>query len=104
MGCAEEGTTGTPGGGVAGALRPVGSAGPAPIFSVGEGSVTEGDLPEEVLGSVADTRDNADSVCSDIFESQLPPIDLSLIPLEELREYVEETWSCWDRAQLAFES
>ncbi|GCC45895.1 hypothetical protein chiPu_0030285 [Chiloscyllium punctatum] len=80
MGCDAEGTAGDPGGGVARGLRPVGGAGPAPILLVGEGSATEGDLPEEGSGSVADTGDNADSVCSDIFESQVPPTDLPLIP------------------------
>ncbi|GCC29827.1 hypothetical protein chiPu_0008269 [Chiloscyllium punctatum] len=54
-------------------MRPVGSAGPAPILSVVEGSVTEGDLPEEGSGSVANTGDDAESVSSNIFESQMPP-------------------------------
>ncbi|GCC41500.1 hypothetical protein chiPu_0025107 [Chiloscyllium punctatum] len=100
MGCAEEGTAGDPGGGVAGGSRPVGGAGPAPILSVGEGSVTEGDLPEEGSGSMVDTGDDADSVCSHIFESRVPPAHLPLIPLEELREFVEETRGRRDRAQL----
>ncbi|GCC45159.1 hypothetical protein chiPu_0029378, partial [Chiloscyllium punctatum] len=63
--------------------------------------VTEGDLPEEGSGSVADT---GDSVCSEIFESQVHPADLPLIPLEELQEFVEETRGRWDRAQLALDS
>ncbi|GCC39992.1 hypothetical protein chiPu_0023517, partial [Chiloscyllium punctatum] len=104
MGCADEGTVGDPGGGVAGGLRLVGGAGPAPpILLVGEGSVTVGDQPEEGSGSVADTGDDVDSVCSDIFESQVPPTDLPLIPLEELREFVEETQGCRDRAQLVLD-
>ncbi|GCC41154.1 hypothetical protein chiPu_0024987 [Chiloscyllium punctatum] len=37
------------------------------------------------------------------FESQVPPTDLSLLPLEELWEFVEETRSCRDRAQLALD-
>ncbi|GCC42133.1 hypothetical protein chiPu_0026379 [Chiloscyllium punctatum] len=44
-----------------------------------------------------------ESVSSDIFESQVPPTDLSLIPLKELREFVEETRSRRDRAQLALD-
>ncbi|GCC41162.1 hypothetical protein chiPu_0025404 [Chiloscyllium punctatum] len=100
MGCAEEGTAGDPGGGVAGGSRPVGGAGPAPILS-GEGLATEGDLPEEGSGLVADTGDDVDSVCSDIFESQVTPTDLSLVPLEELQEFVNETLGRRDRAQLA---
>ncbi|GCC43854.1 hypothetical protein chiPu_0027725 [Chiloscyllium punctatum] len=102
-GCAEEGTAGDPGGGVAGDSRRVGGAAPAPILSVGEGSATEGDLPEEGSGSVADTGDDADSVYSDIFESQVPPADLHLIPLEELREFVEEIRGRRDRAHLALD-
>ncbi|GCC41820.1 hypothetical protein chiPu_0025916, partial [Chiloscyllium punctatum] len=70
---------------------------------MGEGSVTEGDFPEEGSGSVADTGDDADSVCSDTFASQVPPTDLPPHPLEELREFVEETQSHWDRAQLALD-
>ncbi|GCC40988.1 hypothetical protein chiPu_0024518, partial [Chiloscyllium punctatum] len=61
------------------------------------------DLPEEGSGSVADTGDNADSVCSDVFESRVPPTDLPLIPLEELREFVEETRGRRDRVQLALD-
>ncbi|GCC42462.1 hypothetical protein chiPu_0026799 [Chiloscyllium punctatum] len=49
------------------------------------------------------TGDDADSVCSDIFESQVPPANLPLIPLEELRELVEETRGRRDRAQLALD-
>ncbi|GCC21391.1 hypothetical protein chiPu_0019861 [Chiloscyllium punctatum] len=52
---------------------------------------------------MADTWDDADSVCSDIFESQVPPTDLPLIPLEELREFVKETRSRRDRAQLVLD-
>ncbi|GCC41103.1 hypothetical protein chiPu_0025471, partial [Chiloscyllium punctatum] len=65
--------------------------------------MTEGDLLEEGLGSVADTGDDVDSVCSDIFESQVLPTDLPLILLEELWEFVEETLSRRDRAQLVLD-
>ncbi|GCC42071.1 hypothetical protein chiPu_0026432, partial [Chiloscyllium punctatum] len=37
------------------------------------------------------------------FESQVPPADLPLIPLEELWEFVEETRGRRDRAQLALD-
>ncbi|GCC42301.1 hypothetical protein chiPu_0026015, partial [Chiloscyllium punctatum] len=103
MGCAEEGTASDPGGGIARGSRPVGGAGSAPILSVGEGSVTKGDLPEEGSGWVAGTGDDLDSVCSNIFESQVPPTNLPLIPLEKLRGFVEETRGHRDRAQLALD-
>ncbi|GCC44650.1 hypothetical protein chiPu_0028405 [Chiloscyllium punctatum] len=65
--------------------------------------MTESDLPEEGSGLVADTGDDADSVCSDIFESRVPPHQSPPQPLEEFREFVEETQSRWDRAQLALD-
>ncbi|GCC33349.1 hypothetical protein chiPu_0011818 [Chiloscyllium punctatum] len=40
------------------------------------------------------TGDDAESVSSEMFESQVP----TLIPLEELREFVEETHSRRERA------
>ncbi|GCC36513.1 hypothetical protein chiPu_0015007 [Chiloscyllium punctatum] len=65
--------------------------------------MTEGNLPEEGLESVVDTGNDVESVSSDIFESQVPPTDLPLIPLEELWEFVKETQSRRDRAQLALD-
>ncbi|GCC45251.1 hypothetical protein chiPu_0029496, partial [Chiloscyllium punctatum] len=35
--------------------------------------------------------------------SQVPPTNHPLIPLEELQEFVKETRSCRDRAQLALD-
>ncbi|GCC25475.1 hypothetical protein chiPu_0003885 [Chiloscyllium punctatum] len=68
---------------------------------VWEGPATEDDIPQEGLDLVLGTGDDVESISSKVFDSQVPPTELVLIPFEELWEFVEETRSRRDRAQLA---